>query len=871
MDRLASARLPGSGVVVMLPDSQAENHASMLLAGAHAALRLQETERYFVILGPGASVAAAFARTLHLENPEILTCVIETAPTADFEECIPFLRDELESVSSYSEARYEAAGERFEPYYKILSDTQEGRVPLDCDDVLLVSGGGRGIVARCVAALARTTGARVAILGRSDPQANPESAETLNELSASGVMARYFQADVSSPDAVRLTVQQAEMTMGRVVAIVHGAGANEPRLLRQLDEATMLRVLAPKVSGLKNLLAAVDPSQLRLLCTFGSVIGRIGLRGEAHYALANARLSSLTEEFSAQHPGCSCVAFESSAWSGIGMAERIRSAEALRREGIEPITPEQGVEWFKKLLNQRSLAVSVVVAGRLGANPSLPIEAPPLPLIRFVERPRVYYPGIELVVESDLTTALDPYLLDHVFEGNPLFPGVMALEAMVQTAMALTGEHRMPILEEVRFERPLVVEPGTRVTLRIAALLREDGVVEVATRSSQTSFAVDHFYCACRFADPRTQETATHIDAPTPDLLEVDPERDLYGELLFQTGRFRRLAGYRHLNARSSCAEITGGSRSNWFAQYLPETLVLGDPAARDAAIHSVQACVPHAILLPVGVKRVSVGKLNGEERLLAHAIERRQEGNVYWYDVELRTLDGIVRESWEGLMLQKVGDAGVHSWPDSLAAASLEWRIRELADAPGLRVAFERDPGADRRSRSERAIRKALGAGAVFWRSDGKPEAEKMSVSSAHMDGLTLAVAGPHTVACDLEPVSARTADMWVDLLGLEKWRLAKAIAAQTGEDLQSAATRVWTAIESLKKAGAPLHAHLGLAAFSPKSNVILATADLKVVTSIIRLQQTQAPVAISILTRSEKCAATNIATACVLKRRTS
>jgi enediyne polyketide synthase len=870
MDRLGSARLPGFGVVVMLPDSQAENHASMLLEGAHAALRLQEAERYFVILGPGASVAAAFARTLHLESPEVLTCVIETPPAADLEECIPLLRDELESVSTYSEARYEAAGERFEPYYKVLSDTQEDRVPIECDDVLLVSGGGRGIVARCVAALARATGARVAILGRSDPQANPESVETLAELSASGVRARYFQADVSSPDAVRLAVQQAEMTMGRVVAIVHGAGANEPRLLRQLDEATMLRTLAPKVSGLKNLLAAVDTSQLRLLCAFGSVIGRIGLRGEAHYALANARLSSLTEEFSAQHRGCRCVVFESSAWSGIGMAERMRSAEGLRREGIEPITPEQGVEWFKKLLNQRSPAVSVVVAGRLGATPSLPIEAPPLPLIRFVERPRVHYPGIELVVESDLSTALDPYLLDHVFEGNPIFPGVMALEAMVQTGMALTGEHRMPILEAVRFERPLVVEPGTRVTLRIAALLREDGVVEVVARSSQTFFAVDHFFCTCRFVDSQT-EASSGMDAPTPNLLEVDVERDLYGKLLFQTGRFRRLAGYRHLSARSSWAEISGGSRPNWFAPYLPEALVLGDPAARDAAIHSVQACVPHAVLLPVGVKRVIVGKLNGEEKLLAYAIERRQEGNIYWYDVELRTLDGVVRELWEGLMLQKVGDAGIHSWPDSLAAASLEWRSRELTGATELRVALERDPGADRRSRSERAIQKVLGTGTVSWRSDGKPEAGKMSVSSAHMDSLTLAVAGPQTVACDLEPVSTRPARMWVDLLGLDKWRLAKMIAEQMGEDLQSAATRVWTAIESLKKAGAPLHAHLSLDASSLKSNVILVMADLKVVTSIIRFRQNQAPVAVSILTRSEKCAATNIATASVLKRRTS
>ena len=45
------------------------------------------------------------------------------------------------------------------------------------------------------------------------------------------------------------------------------------------------------------MLAAVDPERLRLLVTFGSIIGRAGLRGEAHYATANDWLTELTCEF----------------------------------------------------------------------------------------------------------------------------------------------------------------------------------------------------------------------------------------------------------------------------------------------------------------------------------------------------------------------------------------------------------------------------------------------------------------------------------------------------------------------------------------------------------------------------------------------
>ena len=48
--------------------------------------------------------------------------------------------------------------------------------------------------------------------------------------------------------------------------------------------------------------------------------------------------------------------------------------------------------------------------GRLRDMPTLKVERPELPFLRFLEKPRVYYPGIELVVDAELSTATDPYL-----------------------------------------------------------------------------------------------------------------------------------------------------------------------------------------------------------------------------------------------------------------------------------------------------------------------------------------------------------------------------------------------------------------------------------------------------------------------------
>ena len=85
-----------------------------------------------------------------------------------------------------------------------------------------------------------------------------------------------------------------------------------PQSLRTLDEAAARATLAPKIDGLRNVLAGVDPRQPTAAVTFGSIIARTGLHGEADYALANEWLTRLIEEWQGEHPHCRCLAVE---WS----------------------------------------------------------------------------------------------------------------------------------------------------------------------------------------------------------------------------------------------------------------------------------------------------------------------------------------------------------------------------------------------------------------------------------------------------------------------------------------------------------------------------------------------------------------------------
>jgi len=849
---LSRTALAGNGVVVCMSVAPIEEQLNTILAGAHKAIEMEGSDRYFAVLGR-VDIAGAFARTLSLEHPDILTRVIEASPHSDIVQC---LEAELSETQSHIEVRYDAGGQRYEPCFRLLAPRKEDAIPIRRGEVVLVSGGAKGIAAECAFALAKETGAKLVLLGRSQKD-DPLVSAHVRTLAASGVVAGYIQTDITDPQAVRAAVSTAEQMYGPIAGIIHGAGQNKPTLLRDLDETKVRDTLAPKVQGFRSLVAAVSTSALRLLVSFSSVIGRVGLRGEAGYALANASLSALTEEFAHLHPRCRCLAFESSVWSGIGMAERLGKVETLRNAGIASIPLAEGISWFRNLVAQSLPATKVVVTSRLGADSPVPIEAPALPVLRFLERPRVYYPGIELIVDADLTTISDPYLLDHIFHGQPLLPAVIGVEAMVQVAMAVRAEKEIPAVEHLCFEHPILVESGARVTLRIAALERESGRIDVAIRSSQTSFQLDHFRCSCIFADaPLRPDNLSPL--PEPSRLPVDPQRELYGSLLFQGPRFRRLAGYRRLGARFSWADIAPAPQQPWFNRYLPGTLVLGDAAARDAALHSIQSCIPDAILLPLGADRISLARLSNAETLIAHASERWQEGNTYCYDLELRTPEGAVREYWQGLRLQKVEDTKTQDWPDPLVAAFLEWQVRRATPATCVFAAFERDRNMDRRCRSERAITRALDSPwPVRWRADGKPEVDApLAVSTAHSNGLTLAVAGPERVACDLEPICARSEEMWRDLLGPERWLLARLIANQAHEDLQTAATRVWTAMESLVKSEAPRNGPLVLLASScvdNKGGVSLAAPGVTIATSVVHFRGDPTPFAVAVLARSE------------------
>ncbi len=842
------------GVVVCLPPEPDERHAGLLLEGARAALK-SGRGACFVLVQHGAG-AASFARTLHLEAPEINTCVV-TVPEGH-PQAARWVSAEVATCGGYAEAHYDEAGTRYEPRLVPVSpDGPECEAPLNGDDVLLVTGGGKGIGAECALSLAKETGASLVLLGRSKPETDGELAANLDRMRACGIRFKYLVADVADAESVSAAVEEATKSFGQITALLHAAGTNTPCLLSSLDASALREALAPKLNGARNVLAALDPRRLRLLVVFGSLISRTGMRGEADYALANEWLVQLTERWQSRHPHCRCLAVEWSVWSGAGMGERLGRIETLRRQGIDPIPIAEGVRLLRDLLRRDLPATAVTVTGRFGETPTLRLKETELPLLRFLEHRRVFYPGVELVVDTQLAADTDPYLQDHIFRGDALFPAVMGLEAMAQAVTALAETDAPPVFEQVKFNRPVAVANAKTETIRVAALVRETGRIDVALRCASTGFQVDHFSAVCRFGGKTAPKEASRpLPAEPPPAVPLVPERDLYGGLLFQGKRFQRLRSYLTLSARECVAEVMPDNASAWFGPYIPSATVLGDPASRDALLHSIQACVPDETILPVGVERLTPCALKDSATRFVHARERSREGRAFIYDVVMTDAAGAVLESWEGLCLQAVGGARPSGgWVEPLLGPYLERRVQDLFGGPEISVAAEVDDSGERRAHSDRLIGRALGrAVGVQRRPDGRPEAQdRRSVSTAHAGDVTVAVGGAGRIACDVEPVSARPAAVWRDLLGVEGFALAQTVAREAKEALGVAATRVWTAKECLKKAGAGAATPLLFARAAGDGWVLLASGALTVGTYVAEVRSRAGELVLAILAENE------------------
>ncbi len=337
-------------------------------------------------------------------------------------------------------------------------------------DVVVVTGGARGVTAECARALAQATGISLVLLGRSPaPAPEPtwltaakdeaaikrallehapaserpsprqlgdacrtvlagrEVKASLSALEALGVTAVYRSVDVRDPAAVRATLDEVRATLGPVKGLVHGAGVLRDKRIEDKRDDDFDQVLDTKLTGLRTLLEATSGDELTFLAFFASVTGRFGRKGQSDYAVANQALVSVAQAEAARRPHCRVVALDWGPWAG-GMVTRALEAE-FEREGVPLIPLAAGAQALVAEVQSAPGAWCEVMIGS-GFGEETPA-------------------GLSLAVAHRLSAEWG-VLADHRLAGKPVLPLAMTLEWFAQVAAKALPELTMLALEDVR-------------------------------------------------------------------------------------------------------------------------------------------------------------------------------------------------------------------------------------------------------------------------------------------------------------------------------------------------------------------------------------------------------------------------------------
>lgn len=793
---------------------------------------------------PEVCNAAAFARSVHLERNDLKVRVIDLDIHIEPDKATELILQEIPGEESIVTVGYDLELTRWLPQSQVLQpvDYKPRSHDWSSEDVILVTGGAKGITAECALAVGESTGAKMALLGRSS-NVSGEIAQTLQRFADKGLTCKYYSCDIADQNAIQDLVNKVNSELGKVTGIVHGAGLNTPRRVEQVALESARKEAAPKLMGAFNLLQALAGQPIKIFAAFSSIIGVTGMAGNTWYAFANESLALLLNRWQQQNPESDVISLAYSVWSEVGMGARMGSIKNLARMGIAAIPPQEGIARFVGLFKGNPGVKQVVIAARLGGldtwhPPAISLEKQ----LRFIEKVEYIEPGVETRVKAHLTLERDLYVGDHIWRGSYLFPTVFGLEAMAQATAYVLGDSQPEIvrIETISLRRPLVVSPGKGTQIQIRAQVLEkdtagDIKVQVGISSEQSNFSADCFSAVLVVGKRPELEKSDVKKVGEP--LDIIPQVDLYGGLLFQGELFQRLEKIYSLSRDLSILRVTARPSSELsnegFGKGLGGHCVLGDAYFRDVLLQCMQVNIPQDICLPVQIDCIDLNydpSLEAGERTL-QAILHKLEGKEYLCEVIATDAEGIVRERIRGYHLRILEEHPEN--PSAAEMASPEERDRSLVKEAVDRACEKLSlipsslelgyiPGLGSQSQKQRRQQeRPLIASALASQLDKSPEnisfklrnlasgKPKLTVkdypdidlSISHDDRYCLCTVGSEPQGCDIEVISDRSKADWLALLSNKHSAVVEDLVSK-GDDLNCAGTRIWSATEAVRKA---------------------------------------------------------------------
>ncbi|MDT8443757.1 MAG: SDR family NAD(P)-dependent oxidoreductase [Desulfuromonadales bacterium] len=367
--------------------------------------------------------------------------------------------------------------------------------PVSYGDVVVISGGGRGVTAEVAVALAASSRATLLLLGRSEaPQTEPpwlsglssedeikkavianagtplkpkdvgqkcheilgnrEIRNTLQRIKAAGGQAIYRSVDLRDSDAVAAVIKDIREEYGPVKGLIHGAGVLADRLIKDKTAEQFEQVYSTKIAGLRNLLAALGGDALRFMVMFSSSTGRYGRTGQVDYAVANEILNKVAQEQGGLRPDCRVLALNWGPWDGGMVTPALKKVFA--EEGVAVIDLKAGADYLiEEIATPPGGPVELVILGGRDTAAS--------------ESPSQAHENLYVSKAFDLEISISqyPFLKSHVIDGKAVLPMAVIIEWMAHGAIHNNPGLRFHGFNDLRVLKGVTLEPGQTHTLQV--------------------------------------------------------------------------------------------------------------------------------------------------------------------------------------------------------------------------------------------------------------------------------------------------------------------------------------------------------------------------------------------------------------------
>ena len=392
----------------------------------------------------------------------------------------------------------------------------QGEIDLDSKDVVIVTGGARGVTAAAACALAEHAKPTLVLLGRSatptpepewllgieDPaavkkaildnefggstptpvqlekiykkhMAHREIEKNLETMKNFGADVHYYSVDVQDAGTINAILNDVRNTLGPIKGIIHGAGRLADCRIVDKSVEQFETVFNTKVKGLNVLLDATKKDLLKYLVLFSSVTARVGNNGQADYAMANEVLNKMAQKESIQRPDCRVVSINWGPWDG-GMV-----CSALKRKfetsGIDLIPLDAGAMCMvHEMKGHGNLPVEVVI----GANVLFEKEKDVTEIAESALEPPIVLnkkENLSMTVQREIDVDRYPILGAHILDGKPVVPFALIAEWLGHGALHENPGLLLHGLDDMRIFQGIKLDKNKKHIRLMAGKTRKKG------------------------------------------------------------------------------------------------------------------------------------------------------------------------------------------------------------------------------------------------------------------------------------------------------------------------------------------------------------------------------------------------------------